>query len=83
MAGITAWRTNDVVAYEAMRETATMLAALLIRSAASGTALPTANSELLELRVTVLNSDVFDRATVAALTTRFRERIAQLAEPQT
>lgn len=84
LAGISAWRTNDVVTYEAMRESATTLTALLLR-ASSGD--PTTNSsatiEVRELRDAVVGVDGFDRAAVSALAAHIRRRIAELTESQT
>lgn len=75
MAGISAWRANDVVAYEAMRESATTLSALLLRSSA--------DIEVRELRDAVVGVDGYDRAAVSALAAHIRRRIAELTESQT
>lgn len=74
MAGISAWRANDVVAYEAMRESATTLSALLLRSSA--------DIEVRELRDAVVGVDGYDRAAVSALAAHIRSRIAELTESQ-
>lgn len=75
LAGISAWRANDVVAYEAMRESATTLSALLLRSSA--------DIEVRELRDAVVGVDGYDRAAVSALAAHIRRRIAELTESQT
>ena len=74
MAGISAWRANDVVAYEAMRESATTLSALLLRSSA--------DIEVGELRDAVVGVDGYDRTAVSALAAQIRGRIAELTESQ-
>ncbi|MFB8146630.1 hypothetical protein ACFC1W_07785 [Microbacterium sp. NPDC056003] len=66
---------NDVVAYEAMRESATTLSALLLRSSA--------DIEVRELRDAVVGVDGYDRAAVSALAAHIRGRIAELTESQT
>lgn len=76
LAGISAWRVNDVVAYEAMRESATTLTALLLGVASS----VDATAELAQLRSEVLGVDGYDRAAVVALATRISERILELSE---
>ncbi len=78
MTGISAWRANDVVAYEAMRESATTLSALLLRSSAKSSA---SDVELKTLRDAVLRVDGYDRAAVSVLSTKIRERIAELTDP--
>lgn len=81
MAGRTAWRVDDVVAYEAMRESATALAALLLRTTNDKPAQrPSAATEVGRLRSDVLNVDPYDRAAVAALALRIRDQIVVLAE---
>jgi hypothetical protein len=74
LAGISAWRANDVVAYEAMRESATTLSALLLRSSA--------DIEVGELRDAVVGVDGYDRTAVSALAAQIRGRIAELTESQ-
>lgn len=75
-----AWRANDVVVYDAMRESATTLTALLLASA--HVELPTADAaqaEVAELRKAIVTVDGYDRAQVAALTRRISDRIAELS----
>lgn len=84
MAGISAWRANDVVAYEAMRESATTLTALLVRASVSDPAGAwSADIEVRELRDAVVGVDGYDRAAVSALAAHIRGRIAELTESQT
>ncbi len=81
MSGRTAWRVDDVVAYEAMRESATALTALLLRTTTNEPAeRPYAATEVGRLRSEVLNVDPYDRAAVAALALRIRDQLAVLAE---
>ncbi len=79
LAGISAWRVNDVVAYEAMRESATMLSALLLRRSADASS---ADIEVRELRDAVVGVDGYDRTAVSALAAHIRGRIAELTESQ-
>lgn len=80
MAGTSAWRVNDVVAYEAMREAATRLAALLLASTRHGVETSErSGAELAQLRHDVLMVDGYDRAAVAALARRIDARIGELA----
>jgi len=74
-----AWRVNDAVAIDALREDSTTLVSLLLalsRSDAPGAA--TARHELGAVRRDVLSVDGYDRRAVEALTVRFRERIRVL-----
>lgn len=71
MAGISAWRVNNVVAYDAMRESATFLTSLLLTR--------TAAEEIAEWRRRVLTCDGFDREAVAMLTIAIDDRIAELS----
>ena len=78
LAGITAWRVNDVVAYDAMRESATTLTAMLLGATHSSSANPdTVQAEIAQLRQGVLAVDAFDRAAVAALSARISGRILE------
>lgn len=79
MARISAWRINDAVAYEAMRESATLLTSLLLqssieRSGRSAAAL----SELQQLQRDILDVDGHDRAAVNLLADRIAVRITEL-----
>lgn len=83
MADISAWRVNDVVAFEAMRESATMLTALLLQRTPGGQqALSHAIDEVTTLRVSVLNTDSDDRAAVSRLAKSIDRRIVQLRGSQ-
>lgn len=79
MAGTSPWRANDVVEYDAMRESATRLASMLL-----STESPQFNGavEIQSLRRDVLCVDGHDRAAVLELATRIRRRIAELSEPK-
>lgn len=76
MAAPAAWRANDVVAYEAMRESATALIALLLRRATDGS---DPLGEATKLRQDVLEVDAYDRAAVTALAARIAHRAAELS----
>lgn len=79
MAGISAWRVNDVVAYEAMRESATLLTNLLLRSSIEDTGPSAAAlSELRQLYRDILDVDGHDRAAVKSLADRIAVRVAEL-----
>lgn len=79
MAGISAWRVNDVVAYEAMRESATLLTNLLLRSSIEDTGPSAAAlSELRQLYRDILDVDGHDRAAVNSLADRIAVRVAEL-----
>ena len=78
MAGTSTWRVNDVVEYDAMRESATRLAALLLVTQSGSQSVPL---ELARLRHDVLLLDVRDRAAVTNLSARIRRRITDLTEP--
>ncbi len=81
MAGISAWRANDVVSYDAAREGATMLIALLLRRVSDEPAAePSLTDELQKLRHDVLTVNGYDRAAVSALAAHIRGRIAELTE---
>ncbi|WP_314855677.1 hypothetical protein [uncultured Microbacterium sp.] len=79
MAGISAWRVNDAVAYEAMRESATLLTSLLLQSSL-GHSGPAAGalSELQQLQRDILEVDGHDRAAVNSLADRIAVRVAEL-----
>lgn len=79
VAQASAWRVNDAVAMDAMREDSATLVALLLSIARSGGPnAATAREELSEIRRDVLSVDGFDRRTVDALSVQFRERIRVL-----
>ena len=84
MAGISTWRANDIVAYEAMRESANSLTAILLRTSPSDPATPSsAELEIRQLRDAVLRVDGYDRAAVSALASQISNRVAELTESQT
>lgn len=72
--GISVWRVNDVVAYDAMRESATTLTALLL----GATYQDVAQADVAQLRGDVRAVDAYDRAAVAALAARINSHIADL-----
>jgi len=79
--GRSAWRVNDVVAYEAMRESASLLLSLLVSSSAADRADGDSTAgEIESLRSDVLNAQSYDRAAVSSLSTRIEDRIAELTE---
>jgi len=83
LADTSAWRVNDVVAFEAMRESATTLTALLLhRSTGGRQTLSRAIEEITTLRESVLNTDSDDRAAVSLLAKSIDRRIEQLRDSQ-
>lgn len=79
VARISAWRVNDAVAYEAMRESATLLTSLLLQSSIeSSEPSAAALSELQQLHRDILDVDGHDRAAVNSLADRIALRIAEL-----
>lgn len=80
MAGISAWRANDVVAYDLMRESATTLMALLSQSAASGLGAERSRAEIAQLRREVLSVDGFSRDAVATLAVQIETRMRSFSE---
>lgn len=73
------WRVNDVVAYDRMRDTATIAFALLQAAArANGPKAEAARQELTALRREVLGVEAYDRAAVAAVAARLEDRIRVL-----
>lgn len=83
MADISAWRVNDVVAFEGMRESAIMLTALLLHRSTDGRqTLSSAIDEVTTLRESVLNTDSDDRAAVSRLSKSIDRRIIQLRNSQ-
>ena len=80
MAGISAWRVNDAVAYDLMRESATVLISSLVRLAdrdASGSG--QFRSEVADLRRRLVSVDAYDRAAVTVLTRAIEGRIDELS----
>ncbi|WP_442574851.1 hypothetical protein ACSBPH_13585 [Microbacterium sp. F51-2R] len=81
MAGISAWRANDVVAYDAMRESAMVLTAILLGASNDGSSNSVErDAEIVQLRRNVLTVDSYDREAVTALTHQIAGRINELAE---
>ncbi|MFE5410155.1 hypothetical protein [Microbacterium sp. NPDC056569] len=79
--GSSAWRANDVVAYEVMRESATTLTALLLGSSDDDrSAVVEVAAEVRQLRSSVLAVDSYDRDAVSTLADRIRDRIKELTE---
>lgn len=79
VAGITAWRVNDVVAYDRMRESASALTSLLLQSSSATTEERSgARTELAQLRHDLLSLDGYDRVAVGELAARIDNRIAEL-----
>lgn len=84
MTEVSAWRANDVVEYDAMREFATMLTALLLRKSSDDpSSALAASAEVRVLRQDVLGVDAYDRAAVSSLATRIGSRIIELRESGT
>lgn len=80
MAGRSAWRVNDVVAYDVMRGSANSLTAILLRTSLHNpSTAPAVDAEIRNLRRDVLIVDAYDREAVSALTERIRGRIHELA----
>ncbi|MGN6221406.1 MAG: hypothetical protein ACTHNQ_18055 [Microbacterium sp.] len=76
-----AWRANDVVAYDAMRTAATRLtAALLSHARRTDHAAERARDELIRLREDVAAVDGYDRTAVIALKDRIQARLRELEE---
>jgi hypothetical protein len=75
LAAPAAWRANDVVVYDAMREASTTLTALLLHTSPSPS---DAHAEVVQLRQDVLGVDAFDRGATAALANRIAARIDEL-----
>lgn len=75
LAEMSAWRVNDVVAYDRLREAATSLTAVLLSSALPGDA---AQAEVIQLRRDLLAVDGFNRADIDELAGSVSERIRDL-----
>ena len=75
-----AWRANDVVAYDAMREAANTVIALLLRVADSAAIDDTgAVVEAAAIRQQTFHVDGYDRAAVDAFRERLEDRIVELS----
>ncbi|KQP73514.1 hypothetical protein ASF40_20490 [Microbacterium sp. Leaf288] len=74
-----AWRANDVVAYDSLRETANAAIAILLRLSTTGAMSETESlSAAREIRQGVLGVDGFDRAQVDWQRALLDERLAEL-----
>lgn len=81
MTSRSAWRTNDVVAYDAMRESASILLSLLVTTSTATLADRDSNAREIEaLRNDVLTVRAHDRTAVSSLSARIESRIADLTE---
>lgn len=81
MTSRSAWRTNDVVEYDAMRESASILLSLLVTtSTATLAGRDSIAREIETLRSDVLNVQAQDRTAVSSLSARIEGRIADLTE---
>lgn len=79
MAGMSAWRANDVVEYDVMRESATLLTGLLLRARSNNpSSSDVVNAEIERIHSSVMEVDAYDRTAVLTLAARFRGRIATL-----
>lgn len=75
-----AWRANDVVAYDALREAANAAIALLLRLSTTGTISESeAVADSAQIRQGVLGIDGFDRPKVDSHRALLDERIAELS----
>lgn len=80
MAEFSAWRVNDVVAYDLMGESALALTALLARAAISDSRMSDpVRLELAQLQHDILTVDGYDRVAVSALAERIAARIRELS----
>lgn len=79
MVRIAAWRADDVVTYDLMRESATALTALLLRSAEHDPRVgDPIRSEIAAWRKAVVATNAYDRAAVASLAARIEIRSHEL-----
>ena len=75
-AGPSAWRVNDAIAYDEMRERASALASQLLQRAQQGVASP---DSVVRLRAQANAVDGFDRAAVDRLTAELESRGSNVA----
>lgn len=75
-AGQSAWRVNDAIAYDEMRERASALASELLRRARQGGA---SLDSVISLRAQANAVDGFDRAAVDRLTAELESRGSNVA----
>lgn len=78
MANLSAWRVNDVVAYDLTLEVACTLISSLLNVARLGGD-DAARQELAEIRQAVRAVNSYDRVAVEALSDRMRARVGQLS----
>ena len=77
--GLSAWRPDDIVAYEEMRDLAIAAQSILIaRARRDTTQVPTARVEAAQIRRETLAVDGFDRKAVDTQTRRIAFRLAEL-----
>lgn len=75
-----AWRANDVVAYEAMRDAANKAIALLLRARDdAGIRGADTTEEAADIRREMLEVDGYDRAAVDVFRNRLDDRIAEVS----
>lgn len=75
-AGPSAWRVNDAIAYDEMRDRAIALASQLLQRAQQGSA---SLDSVISLRVQANAVDGFDRAAVDRLTVELESRSSNVA----
>lgn len=73
------WRTNDVVAYDSMRETLNaVMSELLDAVRAGGEGAAAAQDEIRRLRAATLTVDGYDRTAIDAAHARLAARLQEL-----
>ena len=73
-----AWRANDIVTYDAVREAANSAIAAVLRLADDGAILPErAIAEASAIRSELLEVDAYDRSALDVLLERFKSRAAE------
>ena len=81
--GRSAWRADDVVAYDAMREEANSAIALLLRlSDSRAIKADQAVSEAIDIREMMSDIDGYDRAAVDSARARLADRVTELTDKQ-
>jgi len=75
-AGPSAWRVNDAIAYDEMRDCASALASQLLQRAQQG---GSSRDSVISLRAQVNAVDGFDRAAVDRLTAELESRGSNVA----
>ncbi|MCD1269750.1 hypothetical protein B5M43_013035 [Microbacterium sp. MEC084] len=83
MAPQSAWRSNDIVAYYALRDVADVATAAVLRLAAGGAiSRDKAVAEVSVIRHELFDVDAFDRSTLDTLIDRLAHRIAEFSGPR-